>query len=1602
MDTKGKFRSKLHARGKRVLGAVLALAMLATMLVVSQVGTRAVTSTYMSTTAAPTITFTAPEAAWLAMPGATTGTSNSIQYWASISGGTGVSATGALTFSVSGATLTSCTITNDKIAGSWSNTNLSLGSGLAVPAQTHNTSVLSEWKAEFKLQGSNQTYIAYAYTVLWCPSLLIAATAADVQTWAAGPSTTYAACGAFGMLGLHSVGTGSQASGGHGTHSNRYPTDSFRDALINKAVAFNNTPVDPLYVKTGADTLNPVNSVSYVSDWQTSAGHAGDARPSNTNATNKTTVDTSRFSNLNAVPGMRAAFVITSDRASTSGGSWNFTLGSSSDSGTSEADEFKWHSATGPNVTFTTGLGNQTVNGSAYYQNKLALSTNDIICALSFNVMKVNKNTVLRPAVRAGYTDVYAKDWIDNNDGTSGFQQSMQKVAMWLGDPKDDNYDTGFNYAGTTTPTQTRNNHSAEVRLLLQGSEDVLMSTQPGTPSGLVDEDSIYFKLGESIHVGAPTIPNYELVAVDTNTSRGATVTDHTYVQDYKYATLDEPYWDFYYRPIVKYNINYVFDSMTNENALVTGTKPGPDNNCTEQNPPTTAMFPLGGASTFQLPGYTFAGWQCTTKAGTMTVPGGTSIAYFLTHNASAFGGDDFPPATGTTNAVITMHAMWTKVDTYRVNCYNTTPPANTVTSTYQVSAKAYAVGDTVNLGDLPPYFTAAGYTQTGWSKSAGGAALGSLTFPANPTAGYSFDTDGSLKLFPVWQTATITVNFMKADNTTVFATSTPPYSLGAIYGTLPELPQTEKPGYHFLGWNTAANATAANITATTVVGTVAGTVTLYPAWAPWEFTVQYNLNGGGGTVPAPFSVVYDSTTPTALASTGFSRDGYDFKGWALTSSAAVSIVGSITYPADPPPMQATSASLRSLTSPPAGNNLSTEAITLYAVWEAKALEVTYDVNWPAAALIDAPAPALPGAAKINVKYGSTYGLDQAGLGRDMAWSGGVSVGGWVFMGWYQDIAGTAPASASSPVTQVDDHVIYAKWAPPGSVIETVNFLPNGGSLPGYGLDVAASVTVLNGDLIPFNPTWLPQKTGYTFGGWAFTVAADTPARATLDTTAKVSLKIDNGTTDHTPIVMEAVWVPTEYTVVYHADNPAAAALGLAEGVWAAAPAGFTGSGASTSLSGVKAVSPVTPGATDVPAPTGANAPVCYGYNFLGFAAKVNGALVTAPLVIPGTAPTATLAALIGATVNYKTNDEENPVVLDLFAVWEPKGGNEGNPGGEPFDPDGPNPFDPPAPPDGPADIDPDDPNNADDGIIALYFVTGAMEDGFFTEYVADAAGVTMDPLMRARSCRFAGTYGWAGRLPMAYTATQYTAGWQIVAIGSRDATSLFHPDTTSDETLDGQLGINDTLEPGTLVLSEKSVWVKPIWADDWVVNYDAQGGTVGGAATARKYAYPGQTYGASGMVDPIRTDYDFLGWFTAPSGGTRVSSDEDVTADITLYAQWTYSRSWWDDVTNWFNNKYGTTGRDTPNWVFTKDLPQCLKTGLGISLPFLGALGFRIAKISTWHRSTLVFWGLMGLMFVPLALLFSCVWTVIRPIMPSWWPQWTWHPFGIGIWLWF
>ena len=81
-------------------------------------------------------------------------------------------------------------------------------------------------------------------------------------------------------------------------------------------------------------------------------------------------------------------------------------------------------------------------------------------------------------------------------------------------------------------------------------------------------------------------------------------------------------------------------------------------------------------------------------------------------------------------------------------------------------------------------------------------------------------------------------------------------------------------------------------------------------------------------------------------------------------------------------------------------------------------------------------------------------------------------------------------------------------------------------------------------------------------------------------------------------------------------------------------------------------------------------------------------------------------------------------------------------------------------------------------------------------------------------------------------------------------------------------------------------------WTLVYTVTFDGNGGS-GHTPTTKSVAY--NTAVGTLPTTPIRTGYDFAGWFT--SGGAQITTATLITGAVTYYAQWTDQElSTWGD----------------------------------------------------------------------------------------------------------
>ena len=90
---------------------------------------------------------------------------------------------------------------------------------------------------------------------------------------------------------------------------------------------------------------------------------------------------------------------------------------------------------------------------------------------------------------------------------------------------------------------------------------------------------------------------------------------------------------------------------------------------------------------------------------------------------------------------------------------------------------------------------------------------------------------------------------------------------------------------------------------------------------------------------------------------------------------------------------------------------------------------------------------------------------------------------------------------------------------------------------------------------------------------------------------------------------------------------------------------------------------------------------------------------------------------------------------------------------------------------------------------------------------------------------------------------------------------------------------------PGEIINVSNDVTIKAVWKNViFYITFDPNGGIVSttSAATDNKGKL-------AGLPMPIQSGFRFDGWYTERVGGSMVSADETYSADIILYAHWTY-----------------------------------------------------------------------------------------------------------------
>ena len=384
--------------------------------------------------------------------------------------------------------------------------------------------------------------------------------------------------------------------------------------------------------------------------------------------------------------------------------------------------------------------------------------------------------------------------------------------------------------------------------------------------------------------------------------------------------------------------------------------------------------------------GYTFLGWS---KSSTATV------ATYVSGKAYSF------------TANTTLYAVWKKVE------YSVTYNMNGGTGSVPKQTKYYGVN--LYLSTVIP--EKKGYVFKGWAKT-------STASVVLYKSGQIYDKNENIVLYAVWEDADYTITYSANGGQNPPAAQT--FEFGKAATITKETPT--KSGYDFLGWGTSAVSTEVKYKSGEE-DTIDKDITLYAIWEKIKYTLNYNLNGGFGTIE---SFKFNEGDMVIITSVKPTKDGAVFLGWNLdkTSSKVIYQPGS-SY----------------------SFNTST---TLYAVWKSSEYIITYNANGGTGV----PSPQT----KIH------------GIGVTLSFTGPVKAG-YQFIGWGLSPDGEVIYNPGQSYNIDEDVTLYAIWSKEKMKQYTITYNSNGGT------GTFESQYKLEG-----KKTYIsfvkPSREGYVFLGW--------------------------------------------------------------------------------------------------------------------------------------------------------------------------------------------------------------------------------------------------------------------------------------------------------------------------------------------------------------------------------------------------------------------------------------------------------------------------------------------------------------------------------------
>ncbi|MDR3186659.1 MAG: InlB B-repeat-containing protein [Christensenellaceae bacterium] len=535
-----------------------------------------------------------------------------------------------------------------------------------------------------------------------------------------------------------------------------------------------------------------------------------------------------------------------------------------------------------------------TLDGISYYTN-----LSDVIDRVTVGYQREFSIRISREYYETNYIDVTLSiysdiiliyDGINDKTRFSFYNRTAPDFDFNPGVPVLDNYDfTGW----YTTPTGTAGG------IRISDASGNLIATWNDTPSLTLYARFTGIKLTvvfdpNGIDVGIHSVPNRSItynsvIALLESGWEDAVIVRHLYIKGW---TLDEGSSDIDYLPGESYLVlsNITFYAVWDDASYdVKFNLDGGE----FINSPDLDNFTniISGNSTLGLPidvvksQYSFSGWMYSDQRGNLNTINYSGLLGQLNINGNL----DFTffniGFSNGKNVEINLTAVWTE-NTYTIN-FLPNGGTGTMAQLVHKASNLNTVFPNLGYGYLGNHFI-------GWATSP------SVTFESiiytdadilfsdinNYVALVPGVYDYSLSLYAIWEVNTYPLIFIpNAEDA-----SGNMYPVTLTYGTPFQLPQNtfERKDWAFSGW--AVRSTATNVTYTdgdTVLNltlTDGKAVYLYAVWTTLSYTVEFNANGGDGTMLQHTFTISDGGK---LTKNIFTRPGYSFDGWSLSNTGA-------------------------------------------------------------------------------------------------------------------------------------------------------------------------------------------------------------------------------------------------------------------------------------------------------------------------------------------------------------------------------------------------------------------------------------------------------------------------------------------------------------------------------------------------------------------------------------------------------------------------------------------------------------------------------------------------------------------------------------------